>query len=164
MTKKTAVFWHVTTCSLVEHYKNFGGAWCLHLQGQRQQKSSSIYLFNSAHSALNVTYVYTQMQVLKQFEILHMHTEVFWDMIHCSLIVHQTIQYDVPQDNVLIFIAVRTSDLIYLHICGCQVARTYVATHYTFRKCISMSHVRSISTVTDLQGICINKLWRIYAM
>lgn len=40
MITKIAFFWEVTTCSLVDRYKHFGGMRCIHLQGNRDFFSS----------------------------------------------------------------------------------------------------------------------------
>jgi hypothetical protein len=40
---KIDVFLHVTTCSLVDRYQHFGGAWCLTLQGWRVCQASRSY-------------------------------------------------------------------------------------------------------------------------
>jgi hypothetical protein len=32
---KNATFWNIITCSLVKHYRRFGGTYCINLQGRR---------------------------------------------------------------------------------------------------------------------------------
>jgi hypothetical protein len=41
VTKKTAVFWDVTPCSLILVYNNFGGKYCLNLQQEQRVSQTS---------------------------------------------------------------------------------------------------------------------------
>jgi hypothetical protein len=46
---KMAVFWVVAPCSLVEVYRRFRGACCLHHQGDRNNREDSVLLVYSVH-------------------------------------------------------------------------------------------------------------------
>jgi hypothetical protein len=51
MTKKSAVFWVVTPCNLVEVYRHFGGKYCLHLEVEKKTKQPAKEPCSQGHSA-----------------------------------------------------------------------------------------------------------------
>jgi hypothetical protein len=57
-------YWCVTSCSLVEIHRRFGGAHCLYLQGQKINQTTS-----KEHSELSETSVNFRMQYFEQAQL-----------------------------------------------------------------------------------------------
>jgi hypothetical protein len=56
-TTRIAIFWSVIPCSLIDVYRHFGGAYCLHLQvrivSQASKKQIVVHYFNLNMEALH---------------------------------------------------------------------------------------------------------------